>query len=167
MRLKIFSTEYIDSLVAQATESSRMRQHRNIHTDFSDPCQRLFNAIEPDSYIRPHMHGRVPRTETMIAVRGLIVLFTFDNRGHILETVPFGVDFKQPDIAVGVEIPPMCWHTVIAMKSGSVLLELKAGPFEPDQPTEVAPWAPEDGSADAKRYLQTLFSLASCHCGTL
>jgi hypothetical protein len=50
MSIKVFSVEYLDDLTHQAAGAPRRRQHRNIHTDYTDPCQRLFNAIEPDSY---------------------------------------------------------------------------------------------------------------------
>jgi cupin fold WbuC family metalloprotein len=92
MTAKVFSVEYLDDVVLQATIAPRLRQHRNIHTDYAESCQRLFNAIEPDSYIRPHRHGLVPRYETMIAVRGLMMLFVFDDHGRVADIAPFEVD---------------------------------------------------------------------------
>lgn len=159
MSLKVFSPDYLESLVADAMASPRRRQHRNIHTDYADPSQRLFNAIEPDSYIRPHRHGVVPRAETMIAVRGLMVLFTFDDEGQVIDMVRFGVCWEGKDVAAGVEIPPGCWHSVIALEPGSVLLELKAGPFDPEHPKEMAPWAPEDGSVEVAGYMRGLVEM--------
>lgn len=158
MSLKVFSSVYLDALAAEAAVSPRRRQHRNIHEEYGDPCQRLFNAIEPESYIRPHRHGAVPRDETMMAVRGVMVLFTFDDEGHVVDMVRFGVCGDE-DVAAGVEIPAGCWHTVVALEPGSVLLELKAGPFDPEQPKEMAPWAPEDGSAEAGAYLRGLVEM--------
>jgi cupin fold WbuC family metalloprotein len=160
MSVTVFSTAYLDGLVDQATASPRLRQHRNIHTNYDDPCQRLFNAIEPGSYIRPHRHRIVPRTETMIAVRGLMKLLMFDDAGNIVDSILFSAEScaKSQDISVGVEIPPDVWHTVIALHPHSVLLEIKAGPFDPAQPKELAPWAPEEGSAEASQYLHTLIT---------
>jgi len=160
MSLKVFTLDYLDGLTAEATVSPRRRQHRNIHEEYGDGCQRLFNAIEPDSYIRPHRHGLVPRAETMMAVRGLMVLLTFDDDGAMVDRVRFGVGAVDRDVAVGVEIPAGRWHTVVALVPGSVLLELKAGPFDPDQPKEFASWAPEDSSAEAAGYLRGLVELA-------
>ena len=160
MSLKVFTAAYLVGLTAEASVSPRRRQHRNIHEDYGDGCQRLFNAIETDSYIRPHRHGFVPRAETMIAVRGLMVLFTFDDDGVVVDMVRFGVGVEGRDVALGVEIPAGCWHTVVALEPGSVLLELKAGPFDPEQPKEFAPWAHEEGSAEAVGYLRGLVELA-------
>jgi cupin fold WbuC family metalloprotein len=156
MGVKIFSSNYLDNLVTEAALSPRLRKHRNIHDNYSEPCQRVFNAIEPDSYIRPHMHGLAPRVETMIAIRGLMALVLFDDDGNIADTVHFGADAEGRNVAVGVEIPVGCWHTIIALQPHSVLLELKAGPFDPKQPKETAPWAPEEGSLEAELFFQTL-----------
>lgn len=159
MKLKVFSSNFLDELISDAVASPRCRQHRNIHEDYSESVQRLFNAVEPDSYIRPHRHGIIPRVETMIAIRGLMMLFTFDDEGDVVNMVPFGVYREGKEIAAVVEIPPGCWHTVIALEPGSVMLELKAGPFDPEHPKEMAPWAPEDGSVEAMGYLRWLFEL--------
>lgn len=158
MSIKVFSAEYLDELVRQASTSLRRRQHRNIHTDYADPCQRLFNAIEPDSYLRPHRHGPAQGAETMIALRGLMKLVVFEDDGQIAEAHTFGAGHhaEQNRIPVGLETPPGRWHTVIAVEPGSVLLEMKGGPFDPSAPKFPAPWAPEEGSHEGQIYLQRL-----------
>ncbi len=40
--------------------------------------------------------------------------------------------------------------TVLALTPDAVLLEGKAGPFDPQGPREFADWAPEEGTAEAK-----------------
>jgi cupin fold WbuC family metalloprotein len=154
MTIKVFSVEGLDILVTQAKNSPRLRQHSNIHLDYADPCQRLFNSIEPDSYIRPHCHG----TETLFAIRGLMALVVFNNDGAIEGIQRFGIGSSSGslDIAVGVEIPPNKWHTVVSLDSGSILLEIKAGPFDPNMPKSFAPWAPDEGTSDSANYLKKL-----------
>jgi len=158
MCIRVFSTKYLDDIVDQAAVSPRRRQHRNIHTDYADPCQRLFNAIEPDSYLRPHRHGTAQGAETMIAVRGLMALIVFGDGGGIDEIHRFGAGYyvQENRLPVGVEIPPACWHTVLALAPGSVLLEMKAGPFNPDASKFHAPWAPEEGGEAGRHYLSEL-----------
>jgi cupin fold WbuC family metalloprotein len=154
--MKVFSADYLNTLIAQAKANPRKRQHRNLHENYEDPCQRLFNAIEPDSYIRPHRHTTEPRDELLIAIRGLMALVTFDEQGHVTAFVRFGLDKNFQDLAVGAEVPSNIWHTVIALEPGCVLLETKAGPFNPDQPKDLAPWAPEESSTAAAKYLNQL-----------
>lgn len=154
--MEIFNSNYLDDLSRQAKESARLRQHRNIHQSFQDPCQRLFNAIEPGSYIRPHKHASDPREELLIAIRGLMALVTFDEQGTVTKVLRFGSEKHGREMAIGAEVSANTWHTVIALEPGCVLLEMKAGPFDPLQPKDLAPWAPEEGSAIAREYLNCL-----------
>lgn len=158
--MKVFSADYLNELTAQAQCSPRKRQHRNVHESYADPCQRLFNAIEPESYIRPHRHATDPRDELLIAVRGSMALVTFDEQGKVNGVVRFGVDRNGEGLAVGAEVPANTWHTVIALEPGCALLEVKAGPFDPNQPKDLATWAPDEGSPAALPYLNQLIGLA-------
>ena len=88
--MKLFNSEYLNSLIEQAKFSPRQRQHRNIHLSYEEPCQRLFNAIEPTSYIRPHRHTVADKNELLIAVRGLMAFITFDDDGEVGAVQHFG-----------------------------------------------------------------------------
>lgn len=159
--MKIFSADYLCELISEARSNTRKRQHRNIHESHSDPCQCLFNAIEPYSYIRPHRHATDPRNELLIAVRGSMALLTFDEQGMVKEVVHFGADSNAESLSIGAEVPASVWHTVIALKSGCILLEVKAGPFDPTQPKDLAVWSPEEGSAAASVYLSQLIKIVA------
>lgn len=154
--MKIFSSDYLNELTRKAKKSPRLRLHRNIHQDYKEACQRLFNAIEPGSYIRPHRHSSDPRDELLIAIRGLMALIIFDDQGQIKSTMRFGTEKYGVELAAGAEVPSNTWHTVVAIEPGSLLLEVKAGPFDPNQPKDLAPWAPEEYSTQADEYLLVL-----------
>lgn len=156
--MKVFSADYLNKLTAQAQGNLRKRQHCNIHESYADPCQRLFNAIEPDSYIPPHRHATDPKDELLIAVRGSMALVTFDEQGIVTRVVRFGADRSGDGSAVGAEVAANTWHTVIALEPGCVLLEVKAGPFDPNQPKNLAPWAPDESSNQVAAYRQMLLS---------
>lgn len=154
--MKIFTSKFIKDLSSSATSSIRLRSHSNIHASYNDACQRLFNAIEPESYIRPHRHLSDPKEELLIAIRGKFCFIRFDDEGRIQETVNFGQTPHSNDLAIGVEISPSIWHTVLSCEIGGVLLEVKEGPFNPSTPKDLAPWAPEEGSIESKSYLNYL-----------
>ncbi|MDP2127578.1 MAG: WbuC family cupin fold metalloprotein [Pseudohongiella sp.] len=158
MTIKQFDAKYLSSLTGEAFNSARARQHRNIHTSYEDPCQRFMNAIGMDSYIRPHRHAIDPKAETLIAVRGMFALISFDDNGAVHEIIRFATEryAVEHDLAVGVGLTPGIWHTIVALQPGSILLELKAGPFNPQAAKEPAPWAPEEGTAEGASYLQAL-----------
>ncbi len=157
--MEIFDAHYFDDLISQAKDNPRLRQHRNIHHSYQDTCQRLFNAIEPDSYIRPHRHASDPRDELLIAIRGKMALVTFDDQGAVIGVLRFGTEAHGGEMAVGAEVSASTWHTVIAFEPGCVLLEVKAGPFNPNKPKDLALWAPHEGSDCATEYLNGLIEL--------
>lgn len=157
--MKIFDARYLNGLTEQAKDSVRLRQHRNIHQSYQDACQRLFNAIEPGSYIRPHRHAVDPKDELLIAVRGAMALVTFDEHGAVTDMLRFGGANLHLGMAAGAEVPASTWHTVLALEPGCILLEVKAGPFDPNQPKDLAPWAPEEGTPAARAYLDQLLEL--------
>lgn len=154
--MKQFSSDYLSDLTEQAKTNDRLRQHRNVHQSFQDPCQRLFNAIEPGSYIRPHRHASDPRDELLVAIRGLMALITFDDNGTVTNVLRLGTEKYGLVTCHAAEVPSDVWHTVIALESGCVLLETKAGPFDPNQPKDLAPWAPPEFSSNVSGYLKTL-----------
>jgi cupin fold WbuC family metalloprotein len=158
--MKLFDSEYFQRLIGQAKNNSRGRQHCNIHHSYEEPCQRLFNAIEPGSYIRPHRHTKDPRDELLVAIRGKMAVFTFDDSGKVVRMVPLMAAAGNFSTTVGVEVSSDVWHTVIALESGSILLEVKAGPFDPSQPKDLAPWAPEEGTIHSKKFLDLLVELS-------
>lgn len=156
MCVERFDHFYFASLRDEAQANPRRRQHRNVHRSYHDPCQRLFNAIEPDSYIRPHRHASDPRSELLIAIFGTMALITFDDVGHIKRCHALTHDTSLPAACQAIEVPSQTWHTVVALGPGCVLLEVKAGPFDPDQPKDLAPWAPDENTPDVSAYLNRL-----------
>jgi len=131
-----------------------MRQYQNIHESYDDPVQRLFNALGYDTYIRPHRHALDPKVESLFALRGEFALITFDESGDPQDVVHFGA--TSPSSDPGVEISSQTWHTVIALTEAAVLLEIKAGPFDPRAAKEFGAWSPEEGSGQAALYLAQL-----------
>lgn len=153
MPLQVFSSAFLVHLSNRAKASSRRRQHHNIHTHEDEPVQRFFNAIEIDSYIRPHRHLICLRWELLLGIRGRLALLTFEGGGEIGRIVPIGTN---ADDAVGVELDPDEWHTIIALEAGSILFEVKQGPYDPDDAKEMAPWSPPEGTCEALHYLREL-----------
>lgn len=152
-----FSTSFFDDLVARAEESPRRRQHHNLHADYADPVQRMFNAMCMDSYIRPHRHLVEARREVLLAARGRLALITFRDGGEMDRVVPFG---SEAGDAFGAELDPDQWHTILALEPGSILFEVKQGPYDPDSAKEMAPWSPPEGSSEAPQYLRQLHERA-------
>lgn len=154
--MKILDRTLLTDLSAQAGNNPRLRQNYNLHASLDDPCQRLLNAMEPGSYIRPHRHLTPPKQEGFVGVSGRLAAFIFDWQGKVVEVVLFG----PCGSACGVDLPAGVWHTVVSLQPGSVFYETKTGPYVPIAAEDMAPWAPAEGSDQAGGYLQGLVKLA-------
>jgi cupin fold WbuC family metalloprotein len=91
-------------------------------------------------------------------VKGKFALVVFDEQGSPQQVSVFGTQLFG-DIPPGVELSPGAWHTVVALSDEAVLLEIKAGPFDPQAAKELAPWAPEEGTPQATHFLRSLHQL--------
>lgn len=145
----------LDEVWRKARDTPRLRMNYNFHAREADSCNRLLNAIEPDSYIRPHRHLDPAKDETIIAVRGGFGVVFFDDKGGIAKALII----RAGGETMGVNIPHGLYHTLLSLDSGSVLFEAKAGPYVPLSRTEYAPWAPAEGDPAALAYLEKLRSL--------
>ena len=125
--MKLFDTHYLSDLTVQAKNSFRLRQHSNVHQNYDDPCQRLFNAIEPGSYIRPHRHMLESREELLIAICGSMALICFNDQGDVIRILHLGSEKYGSKFSAGVEIEPHVWHTVLPFEPGVYCLKLNQG----------------------------------------
>lgn len=143
--MRRLSRQALIDLTIQAADSARLRRTHNLHSGPDDPVQRMLNAFEPGTYVRPHRHDDPPKWELFVALRGRAAVLIFDDGGRVTERrelMPAGEDS-------GVEIAPGTWHTLVSLESGTVLLEIKPGPYEPLADKDFAAWAPAEGEAGA------------------
>jgi cupin fold WbuC family metalloprotein len=151
-QIKIVTTQMLDELNAQAAAAPRRRKNLNLHTSEQAPCNRLFNAGEPDTYIQPHCHADPAKDETMMIVRGKMGVIIFDAQGHVTETALLDAHGKN----CAVTIPCGVFHTSVMLEPGSMIFEAKAGPYAALQPHEKAAWAPAEGTPEAPGLLAKL-----------
>lgn len=143
--LKIIDETLITRLSAQAAATPRKRLNHNLHPTLDDPIQRLCNAFEPGTYVRPHRHPQVGRWELFLALHGRAAVLLLDEGGTVLERVE--LDGAGPVRAI--EVPPGAWHTVASLAGGTVLFEVKSGPYEALTDKDFAAWSPREGEAGA------------------
>lgn len=143
--MKSITDRELTALVDEAKLSTRLRKNLNLHPQLNDPIQRLCNAFEPGSYVRPHRHPEADRWELFVILKGEAVVLVFDASGKVIERVC--LSSQGPNHIV--EIPPQSWHTVYATRSGTVLFEIKQGPYNPLTDKDFAGWAPEENTIQA------------------
>jgi len=156
--IKIIDETLLKNTTERARQSPRSRMNFNLH-ELADPVQRMLNAIEPGSYIRPHRHLETGKTELFTLLKGRGTVITFDNEGNINDIV----QMEAGGEILGVEIPPAVWHTVISLEKGTVFLEIKDGPYVAATDKDFAKWSPEAGSKGEKEYLKNLVEKIAPH----
>ena len=152
--IKVIDDRVLDEVSAQARRSPRLRMNHNLHPSDGSACHRFFNAIEPGSYIQPHRHLDPEKDETLVLIRGRLGVLSFDPSGAVTESAVLGAGG-----AMVVDLPHGRYHTAVSLASGTIFLEVKAGPYLPFSPEEKAPFAPEEGSPEVAGYLERLKEL--------
>ncbi len=116
----------LNKLTEEAKASERMRKNLDLRDTDSDCSQRMLNAIEPGSKLPIHRHQKT--SETMVCLRGKLLVEYYDE----LERRCIDSFVIEPSgVNVAVSIPKGQWHTVHALESGTCILEMKNGGYEP------------------------------------
>ena len=140
-KLQVLDERALDDLAGRARNAPRRRQNLNLHPELSDPIQRLLNAGEPGTYVRPHRH-RPGRWELVSVQRGQIDTLLFDDTGKV--TARYAL---LPGNCI--EVPGATWHSYVFVVPGTIALEIKPGPYDVALDKEFAAWAPTEGDAEA------------------
>ena len=118
--------ELLDGLTEQAKASPRLRMNYDLRNSEEDQSQRMLNAIEPGSPLPIHRHQK--SSETVVCLRGRLVWEYYDEHERKC-TERIELSPKGPIVALNV--PRGQWHTVKALESGSVIMEVKDGKYSP------------------------------------
>lgn len=121
--MKIIDEQLIGEVVAQAKKSPRLRMNYNFHQSLSDKCHRFLNALEIGTQIPVHHH--VTKDETFIILKGKVRVNTYNDNGEIIDSIVLSSESGR----YGVDIPKNTWHGLECLESGSVIFEVKEGPF--------------------------------------
>ena len=126
------SQAVLDNLTEQAKASPRLRMNRDLRNSAEDKSQRMLNAIEPGSPLPIHRHRK--SSETVVCLRGRLVEEFYDDLERICTEA---IELRPDGPVVALNIPIGQWHTVRALESGTVIMEVKDGPYEPTGPEDI------------------------------
>lgn len=127
----IIDEKLLDEVSSKATNSDRLRMNFNFHDSLESKAQRLLNALEIGTELPIHRH--INTSETYILLRGKIRVLFYDDNRNIKET--FHLNPSNGDY--GVHIPKGVWHTLEVLENGSVIFEVKDGPYKPIKETDI------------------------------
>jgi len=122
----------LDGLTEKAKVSLRSRANLDLRDSDSDTSQRMLNAIEPESVVPIHRHQKT--SETVVCLRGHVVEEYYDELERICTE---SIELSPNGPVVAMNIPAGQWHTLRSLESGSVILEMKNGCYEPIKPEDI------------------------------
>ena len=149
----------IDEALQFAEESPRKRYILRYH-DEDAGMHVMLNAFLRGTYAQPHKHGDLvetqymPKLEFFIPLYGKIGLVTFNEQGAIQDTQR--IESAHPTPAL---IPPYTFHIALPLTDRAVTMEFLTGPYQRETHKKFAPWAPAEGTEEARTYLRNLEAL--------
>lgn len=149
------SLTMVSHLLALSRQSPRMRMLQKLHESQESTAHRMFNAMQPGTYVMPHRHLDPRKEETIMVVAGSMLFVEFTEEGEVSQTL-----LLQPGTEVfGVDVAPHVFHTYIALKPDTLVFECKTGPYEHETDKNVPSWAPREGTPEAEPYLLELIKM--------
>ena len=96
----------------------------------ADQSQRMLNALEPGTKVPVHRHQET--NETVVMLRGSIRELFYDEAGQLTQEILLRAN-AEPS---AMNIPAGVWHTLECLEPGTILMEMKDGPFVPRKPED-------------------------------
>ena len=127
----LIDKKLLDEVTERAKASERLRMNYNLHDSLEAKAQRLLNALEPGTLLPVHRHRHT--AETYIVLRGAIKVLFYDENKML--TDEFMVSHQEG--SYGVHISAGQWHTLEVLESGTVIFEVKDGPYAPLTPEDM------------------------------
>lgn len=121
----ILDTKFLDELTEKAKSSPRLRMNYNLHDSLDSKAQRLFNGLEPGTILPIHRHADT--SESYILIRGALRVTLLDDNKNVTESAELNLNKG----VFGFQIPANTWHKVEVLESGTVIFEVKDGPYTP------------------------------------
>lgn len=122
--MKIIDEHLLNVISEKATENNRLRKNFNLHERLDESVQRLLNALEPGTCLPVHRHKTTD--ETYIVLRGKLNVKIYNDQAELINVLVL----DPLDGKYGVSISANEWHTVEVLEKGTVIFEVKTGPYQ-------------------------------------
>ena len=128
----LINNEFINTLLAQAKESPRLRLHYDLRYSAADTSQRMLNALLPGTEVPIHRHEET--AETVVCLMGKLEEVMYEEIQDSSGERTFREISRQllssKEGLYGMQIPAGVWHTVHVIEP-SVIFEAKDGVYMP------------------------------------
>ena len=123
----LFDNDLINTLLAQAKESPRLRQHYDLRNSTADTSQRMLNALFPGTEVPVHRHEET--AETVVCLVGKLEEIFYEEVGEGTFREISRRLLSPHEGLYGMQIPAGVWHTVHVVEP-SVIFEAKDGAYK-------------------------------------
>lgn len=148
----VLGSSEIEKGVQISRANERKRMILPIHRTQDALVQRLINFVQPNTYIRPHLHPRKHAVETIFLYQGSIEFIVFSDDGKIDDHYTLKAASSNPMI----DIEPNIWHSFLVLEPDTIVMEIKRGPYDSQLDKAFADWAPEEGTSKVPKYINRL-----------
>ncbi len=123
----LINNDFINTLLAQAKESPRLRQHYDLRNSAADTSQRMLNALLPGTEVPVHRHEET--AETVVCLVGKLEEIFYEEVGEGTFREISRRLLSPHEGLYGMQIPAGVWHTVHVIEP-SVIFEAKDGAYK-------------------------------------
>ena len=116
---------FLDALTEKAKASERLRMNYDLRDSAEEQSMRMLNALEPGTVIPIHRHNDT--SEEVICIRGCVEEVLYDDNGNEVTRLRLSPKFG----IIHCRVPAKQFHTCQSLESGSVIIEFKAGKYNP------------------------------------
>ena len=127
----LIDSQLLDRLTEAAKTNPRLRMHLNLHESPESKAQRLLVALEPGTIMPVHRHPLV--NETQMVLRGSLKVIFFNDKKEVTDEYILGPKHGN----YGIHTPKGQWHTLEVLETGTVIIEVKDGPYTPSAPKDI------------------------------
>jgi cupin fold WbuC family metalloprotein len=142
----------VDELLVGARASERRRMILPLHKRSDELLHRMFNALQPGTYVRPHRHQSTSKHESFVVLSGALDFIVFDEVG----AVSSAHRLTAGGAVFGIDIAPSVFHSFLVRCADTLVFEVKEGPYVQQDDKDFAAWAPAEDSADVASYMLVL-----------
>jgi cupin fold WbuC family metalloprotein len=148
----LLTNELVERTLAASRTSPRKRMLMPFHKSHDERLHRMFNAVQPGTYVRPHRHLATDKHEVFLLLRGAVDFLVFDDDGSIrlARRLVAGSD------EFGIDLAPDVFHSLIVRAPDTLFYEVKEGPYRPSDDKDFAPWAPPEEAPEVAEYVAHL-----------
>ena len=120
-----FDQSFLDELSRKAMASPRLRMHYDLRDSADENGQRMMNVLLPGTKSAIHRHTNT--SEVVICIQGSCIDRLYDDNGNETECITLTAGGEVP----GLVIPTGVYHSLEATDAMSVIVEAKAGKYDP------------------------------------